>query len=131
MRKAIAFVALMICSVSLHAKAESALEIQSWCKGIVNAKLGANHTIFYTPNYNTGFCWGAFGAIQEFSRFLRNDNTPMIDVCAPPNSTRLQLIKIFSKYVDDHPESANRSFAIIALRALTRAFPCTGVGPQR
>jgi hypothetical protein len=62
--------ALLLCSVSLDAKAETALEVQSWCKAVVNGKLGTNDTISYPPNHDTGFCWGAFGAIQELSKYV-------------------------------------------------------------
>ena len=119
--------ALLLCSVSsLDAKAETALEVQSWCKAVVNGKLGANDTISYAPNHDTGFCWGAFGAIQELSKYAWDDGTRLLRVCAPADSSRLQYIKVFSKFVDDHPEDVHYEFARVARQALASAFPCSG-----
>jgi hypothetical protein len=88
MRKAVAFTGLLACSslICWGAKAETALEVQSWCKPFVTAKLGANKRVWAEENKDTGFCWGAFAAIQEFSRF-RKSGAAMIDVCA--HQTRL------------------------------------------
>jgi hypothetical protein len=48
-----------------------------------------------------------------------------MDVCLPPDSTRKQLVLVFAKYVDEHPETAQRDFVEIAWIAFNRAFPCT------
>jgi hypothetical protein len=114
-----------------HSDLETALVVQSWCKAIVSAKFGADRRVFFTQNQDTGFCWGAFATIQELSKYASSENARMLGICTPSTSTRIQLIKIFSKYVDDHPEAANQSFSDVALLSLTQAFPCTGAGPQR
>jgi hypothetical protein len=121
--------AIMLALLTVNAKAsnagvETALEVQSWCKGITSAKVLADNKFFYNPTPDTRFCWGAFGAIQELSTVLWDDDTPMLRVCVPAESTRLQLVKIFSKYVDDHPEISHQPFAIIARQSLAEAFPC-------
>ena len=118
--------ALLLCSVSLDAKAETALEVQSWCKAVVNGKLGANDTISYPPNHDTGFCWGAFGAIQDLSKYVGHDGTRLLRFCAPADSSRFQQIEVFSKFVDDHPEDAHYVFVCVARQALAFAFPCSG-----
>ena len=117
-------VALTLCAASLNANAETALEVQSWCKPVVNAKLGANDTISYKPTHDTGFCWGAFAAIQELSKYRWDDRTLLLRFCPPPTSSRLQYIKVVSKYVDDHPEDGHQEFAGVARLALASAFPC-------
>jgi hypothetical protein len=104
----------------------SLLEVQSWCQAIANAKHGADNTIFYEPTRETGFCWGAFGAIQGLSKLMwSSSKAPMLGICAPEQSTRVQYIKIFSKYVSDHPETAHKDFAYIARLALQDAFLCS------
>jgi hypothetical protein len=127
MYKIFVFTGLLACSslICWGAKAETALEVQSWCKPFVTAKLGTNNSVARVEeDPYTDFCWGAFAMIQEFSRFVRGDGTAMIDICAPSDSTRIQFIKIFYKYVDDHPANAHKPFAEIAYRSLSVAFPC-------
>jgi hypothetical protein len=108
----------------LDVTAETALEVQSWCRDIITAKPGANHTFSFRPTHETGFCWGSFGAIQELSLAAQEDGTRLLGICLPADSDRLQLINIFSAYVDDHPEIAHQGFAHVAGQALIDAFSC-------
>ena len=89
--------AMMVCAASFGANAETALEVRSWCNPVANAKLGANDVISYPPNHNTGFCWGAFATIQEFSKYRWPDNSMYLGFCPLPTSSRLQYVKVFSK----------------------------------
>jgi hypothetical protein len=123
---------LLLCLAPLDSRAETALEVESWCKPIANAAFGENGEISYHSNSDTEFCWGAFATIEELSRVLSsysyNDNTltctPLIGICAPSAVTRVQMIKIFSKYVDEHPDKSHLEFAVIARLSLAEAFPC-------
>ena len=90
----------------------------------LTAKPGANHTFSFRPTHETGFCWGSFGAIQELSLAAQEDGTRLLGICLPADSDRLQLINIFSAYVDDHPEIAHQGFAHVAGQALIDAFSC-------
>jgi hypothetical protein len=45
-------------------------------------------------------------------------------VCAPEKATVFQLIRIFDKYVTEHPEKGHLGFGQVALLALATAFPC-------
>jgi hypothetical protein len=118
--------ALTLCAASFSANAETALEVQSWCTPVVNGKLSANDMISYMENHDTGFCWGAFATIQEFSKYTWDDGTTLLRFCPPSNSSRLQYIKVFSRFVDDHPEDAHQEFARVARQALASAFRCEG-----
>jgi hypothetical protein len=128
--KIVAFAALLLSAIFAHAKAETALEVQSWCREIAYAKLSADH-VLYTPTYDSGLCWGAFAATQAFSGFLEADGTPILRFCAPETSTRVQYIKVFEKFVESHPATAHLPFAGIATQALTEAFPCVRATPSR
>jgi hypothetical protein len=99
-----------VCAASSRANAETALEVQSWCKPVLNGRLGTDGMIYYTVTAETSFCWGAFAAIQEVSKYMWDDSTRLLGFCPPETSTKVQFIKIFSKYVDDHPEDANQAF---------------------
>ena len=105
------------------ATAQSALEVQSWCEPIVTAQIPSAGRILFPTNFNTGFCWGAFGAMQDISRIVI-DRGRLLLVCAPADSSRLQFIRVFYKYVSDHPEPANQPFGVIAQWSLAEAFPC-------
>jgi hypothetical protein len=105
--------------------AETALEVQAWCKPVVNAEQLENSMIHYKGTHDTGFCWGGFATIQELAHYEWDSGTTILRFCPPPTLSRLQFIKIFSKYVDDHPEQGHEGFSRVAMLALTSAFPCS------
>lgn len=126
--------ALLFSLMSFEFRAETALQVGSWCKDFSNAvELGSDGRFQlnreWTPD--DSFCWGAFAVIQEFATYASASGYVMLGICAPASSTRIQLIRIFSKYVEDHPATANVKFARIARQALAEAFPCTGTAPPR
>ena len=108
---------------AVPACAETALEVQSWCGDIAHARLNGEHKVYLSRTFEDGFCWGVFAALQAASNFISADQS-VLWICAPTEATRVQYIKIFSRYVDQHPELAHNGFAAVAQRALSDAFPC-------
>jgi hypothetical protein len=118
-------VALALIIVSRPALGETALEMQSWCRHIASAPVLANDTVYVGTTFNDGVCWGSFAAIQQLSRIVDQDGITLLRLCPPPDSTRVQFIKIFMRYAVQHPEEAHHDFARLALLALVEAFPCS------
>ena len=118
--------ALLLFSAALPARAETARDVQSWCKDLVHAKPSANQQITITSNYRTGFCWGAFASVQGLISYVAHDGKRILRICPPEGATRLDLIRTFAKYVEDKPGAANKDFMGVALRALSTAYPCAG-----
>ena len=44
--------------------------------------------------------------------------------CIPSGVTSDQLVDIFIKYLNDHPESLHEKAQFLALSSLLKAFPC-------
>ena len=44
--------------------------------------------------------------------------------CLPPNVSTTQLVKIISKYLENHPENLHLEAASTAFVALKKVFPC-------
>jgi hypothetical protein len=110
--------------VPLSLRAETAQEVQSWCRPFLNARMEPNGTFYALKSYDSGFCWGAFAVIQEiFGMTAPPGGSPRI--CLPSPSNRLQMIRVFISYVDNHPELSGLGFADVAPRSLEEAFPCT------
>lgn len=104
---------------------ESALQVRSWCAPIVNAQVISDGRFrAQARTEETGFCWGAFAVTQQFSRYTDGSELEL-HICLPAETTRRQLVMIFARYVDEHPETAHEHFADIAARALKLAFPCS------
>jgi hypothetical protein len=127
MHKSIAFIAAALAIVSLPAKAETASEVHTSCKAVVRAKVLKDDLLDIPGNFESGFCWGAFASFQQISTFYREgEKTSLLGSCAPGESDRLQYIKIFSRYLDNHPQLGSEEFIAVAVEALREAFPCSG-----
>jgi hypothetical protein len=91
-------------SGNANAQVETALQVQSWCRAVANAPVRSDDRIGMEQTFDASFCWGAFATIQLLTEYVRADGTRVLGICVPPNSTRLELVKIFSKYLDEHPQ---------------------------
>ena len=119
--------AMLFLLTASPATAETALEMQSWCRPVANAQIRENGDILMPSNQETGFCWGAFAGIQDFVIWRNYDGTQILKLCVPFGATRLQLVKTFEKYVDDNPNIAHEPFTLVAVKAFVAAFPCANV----
>jgi hypothetical protein len=73
----------------------------------------------------TGICWGAFEVLHAESYFLKEDGkTPMMYFCLPPNVGRVQMIQVFLRCANEHPEKLHWDFTAAAMNSLVQAFPC-------
>jgi hypothetical protein len=107
---------------------EAAGMVAGWCRAIASVVERPDHSFPMPRDAETHFCWGAFAAIQQLA-WLEDPRTHMmvLQVCAPKESSRLQFIRIFRRYVSDHPELEHLDFAAVAQNALAQSFPCKNV----
>ena len=110
--------------VSAHTHT-SALDIASYCKPIAEATPLSDGRVGFAFTYKTGKCWGFFDAVQQASRlWWIGHKNPVLGFCAPAEGTLTQLVKVFQKYVQEHPAKADEEALIVAHDALLDAFPC-------
>jgi hypothetical protein len=111
--------------VSAHnAKAETALEVESWCMPVANAKTISGSKISMEQTFDSGSCWGAFAAFQGLGSAVGSDGVRTLHYCAPPESSRVEFVKVFVHFVEVHPQQGHLPFTFVALKALVEAFPC-------
>lgn len=108
------------------ARAQSAEEMVSDCKGVAEARIVENG-VALPQNFRSGVCWGSFGtlltAITVVPKSFPKD-PPLLGVCAPEEITQSQVVKIFMSYTTRHPEELNKDYFFVALAALREVFPC-------
>ena len=98
-----------------------------WCTTIATLPVRGDGTIAMPGDVMSATCWGAFTALQQLGAMRpgeAKDGPNLLLACPPANPTRLQTIRIFLKYVNQHPESKEKPFAAVAVAALRQAFPC-------
>ena len=116
---------LSLLLVSNPASAESAAQMASLCRPILTAQMSAEGGILMGQTFEIGMCWGAFATIQEAFAWASSDlEKRFFGVCFPEKNTRSQLVRIFVRYVDEHPELGHEEFFSVAFTALREVFPC-------
>jgi hypothetical protein len=126
MKRVLFVFALIICFLpfeQVRAGVTTGEEIQSKCKQIVER----------TPSFSSGFCAGFVdGVIETQSMWevweakgtiVRN---PHLSFCLPEGATNDQIVKIFVKYLDDHPEELHEPASLLLVTSLRNVFPCKG-----
>ncbi len=103
--------------------AETTEEMLSACRPITQAKIEGGKINLGT-DFDSGLCWGSFGTFHALLFTVDARRSPLLHVCLPEDSTRTQLIAIFVKYAEKHPESYSDDFIRTALNALLEVFPC-------
>ena len=119
----------LIALVSLAAPralvAETAEEMLAACRALPKATV-TDDRVAIPQDFRSGVCWGAFGVIQHLVVMAYQDGRRIHRACAPAESTRTQLIAVFVKFADDHPERLHEPFLDVALASLQGAFPRRG-----
>jgi hypothetical protein len=109
----------------VSAQIASALDIYHGCKLVADSTPLPNNMLQMPVDIDAVLCLGAFTAIIGLANDTWADNgLHIFRFCAPTGATAIQFIRIFLKYVDDHPEEGHNIFPRVAWNALSRAFPC-------
>jgi len=121
-------VVLLLLHAPLHAEDRySAAEILADCQSILqSAKSSKNQDELDLENtFSNGTCWGAFLSIQQIIvTKIEGEKNSILQICAPPETTSLQIIQIFDVFARGNARRQDEPFTKIAIAALRSAFPC-------
>jgi hypothetical protein len=68
---------------------------------------------------------GAFEVISHLSAVRLDEGAdPLLLICLPENASVGQMIRIFQKYVKDHPEHEHIPYPDIVLKSLWEQYFC-------
>lgn len=111
----------------------SALEMRQNCRGIEAARLNGDQILMDTTKYPKALtCWGAFNALHQQSLWFYDDETRQTPiflpgVCSITNGHGqmvVVLVKVFTRYVDEHPQDSGKDFLAVVWEAFKAAWPC-------
>jgi len=105
-------------------RAQTAEEMASNCKEVVQAPVINGQITFKTPEFETGFCWGAFTSLHQAAYATCSDDKPVFRICFPNTASTSEAVKVFLAYLDKHPEKLHEDYFLIAVIANQAAFPC-------
>ena len=65
------------------------------------------------------------GAVQDFAATVEDEGGPsVIGSCVPPETTRIDLVRAFTKYARAHRADLDLRATALVIPALSAAFPC-------
>jgi hypothetical protein len=112
-------------AVSPKLHAETTEVLLSNCRPVTQAKVNADGSVAMDSSFENGFCWGAFATIDQMLMAQNSrTKTPIFNVCLPKDHTRYQMIAIFVRYAEKHPERYNEDSPWVAFDAAREVFPC-------
>lgn len=100
------------------------MDLTPGCQLVAAAQRSQSGDLLIPNRLDAGICWGFFGALQQITRYGTADNERHLDICNPPESTRLQLVLVFLSYIQANPAELHNAASDVAVVALQRAFPC-------
>lgn len=74
--------------------------------------------------FSNGFCAGFVTGVVEAQTMWERRTLKHPSFCLPEKSTNGQILKVFTKYLDDHPEELHQPAALLLVTSLRHAFPC-------
>jgi hypothetical protein len=106
-----------------NASATTLDELLRSCEAVVNAAgATAGDTIDIPP---AGLrCWYYMSAIQNMSVVVDQGGERLLDVCAPPDTTLMDYVRIFVRYAHRNLKGLQGNAAAFAITRLSEAFPC-------
>jgi hypothetical protein len=121
-RRTLLIAAAAIALVPKSAIADSGQEMLGACRPLTRVQVTGDSSTM-PDDVETFRCWGAFEVIQDMTTFSR-DGQRLMRVCPPGATTRLQMIAVFVKWMDEHPERLHENFSLLAFQSLRAVWPC-------
>jgi Rap1a immunity proteins len=122
MRTLLAATLLLIFCGTVHAQATTGETILKKCKGIASKPSA----------WDDGFCAGFIDATidtltmwEASDIFAKRTHDKDVKFCFPTNVDNGQIILVFVKYLEDHPEELHKPANLLFVESMRKAFPCT------
>jgi hypothetical protein len=107
------------------AKAVTGQQLLQQCEALERGAAVAGETVRLPKGQDAASCWFYMAAVQDFSATVEQEGGPsLIGSCIPPDTTRMQLIRAFTKYARTHADDLDLRATALLVPALNRAFPC-------
>ena len=74
--------------------------------------------------FDVGLCVGGFTTLHALSGVVDQHKVPILGFCRPANTPYLDMVRVFVRHVETHPQTAQTFYAIEAVNAFVDAYPC-------
>src|SRR3954467_15764019 len=82
-------------------------------------------TVRLPKGQDAAACWFDMGAVQDIAATVEEEGGPsLIGSCVPPEATRMELVRAFTKYARAHRADLDLRATALVIPALSASFPC-------
>ena len=119
------------------AQAVTGQELLRQCDALERGALVSGDTVRLPKSQDAATCWIYMGAVQDVSATVEEEGGPsLIGSCVPPETTRMELVRAFTRYARAHRADLDLRATALIIPALSQAFPCpmpgrTETGPPK
>jgi hypothetical protein len=119
------------------AQAVTGQELLRQCDALERGALVSGDTVRLPKSQDAATCWIYMGAVQDVSATVEEEGGPsLIGSCVPPETTRMELVRAFTRYARAHRADLDLRATALIIPALSQAFPCpmpgrTEAGPLK
>ena len=107
------------------AQAITGQELLRQCEALERGALVSGETVRLPKSQDAATCWIYMGAVQDFTATVEEEGGPsLIGSCVPAETTRMELVRAFTKYARVHRADLDLRATALIIPALSSAFPC-------
>jgi hypothetical protein len=107
------------------AQAVTGQELLRQCEALERGALVSGETVRLPKSQDAATCWIYMGAVQDLAATVEEEGGPsLIGSCVPPETTRMELVRAFTKYARAHRADLDLRATALIIPALSSAFPC-------
>lgn len=118
---------VILCPHLARAQEDKTEELVRQCEPVLVAEAAVlredRREVFAENQYDIGYCTGFFAAILD-ANFISQLTLGESLFCLPNGISISQMVKIYVRFADDHPETLHDRIPITIAVALGQAFPC-------
>ena len=112
-------------AVASSAQAVAGQELLRQCEALERGAVVSGETVRLPKGQDAAACWFYMGAVQDVAATVEDEGGPsVIGSCVPPETTRIDLVRAFTKYARAHRADLDLRATALVIPALSAAFPC-------
>ena len=120
---AVAAAALPLLGTPAHAI--TGKELLRQCEALEKGAIVKGSSVTIPAGRDPGECWAYMSAVQDFAGTVEKEGGPSIlGACVPPETTRLDIIRAFTKHARAHRAELDVRATAIIIQALAEAYAC-------
>jgi hypothetical protein len=120
----LALIAVFVCTQEISA-IETPRRLAKYCRTLETGVKGTGRRLQIPKTKEALLCWGYMEGMQDLSVITDQNGTRIMGSCPPEHETLLQLIHTFVAYARSHPSELRGNTAVIVIKAMRQALPCT------